>query len=102
LQPYDLATANERWKREFQAADGLFHFGGGPFSDDENVGYFLASTGTVHSLLKSGEEVGTWPSVSEFLPVELARAEAEYPHFEAFMSSLQKASRSQSKTRGDA
>jgi hypothetical protein len=101
-QPYDLATANEHWKREFRESAELFYFGGSPFSDDQNVGYFLSSGGSVRGVLKSGQEVGKWSSIGECLRVELARAESEYPRFEAFMSSLQAASRARGKSNGDA
>jgi SMI1 / KNR4 family (SUKH-1) len=89
VQPYDLATADNQWKREYAVDRSLFHFGGGPLSHEERVGYFLSESGRIHSYRKNGELSHSWDSLSDFLAAELERAEADYPRFEAFMNNLQ-------------
>jgi hypothetical protein len=84
--PYDLATANRYWKNEYQVPLDWFHFGGGPFSHEERVGYFFDSEGSIVSSRKSGEPAGQWATFHTFLADELSRSEADYPRFEAFMA----------------
>jgi hypothetical protein len=47
--PYDVATANMHWIHEYAVPKNCFHFGGGPYSDEENCGYFFASDGAIFS-----------------------------------------------------
>jgi hypothetical protein len=79
FSPFDLATANHHWKSEYSVPDACFHFGVGPYSENENFGYFLDDRGNVFSSRRNGERVRVWASFSEFLVEELRRAEAEYP-----------------------
>ena len=87
-QPYDIACANTDWKREYRVPGDWFHFGGGPFSYDEIIGYFLDPAGRIYSVRKNGERLRSWQSFSEFLEEELRRAEAAYPAHEAFMAKI--------------
>lgn len=88
LQPHDLASANRFWKSEFKNIDHLFHFGGGPWSHRENVGYFLDAEGNISAILKNGTVINSWDKFSEFLINELERAEINYPEYEKFMFKL--------------
>jgi hypothetical protein len=92
-QPFDVATANQDWKLEYSVPREWFHFGGGPHSFEENIGYFLDSYGTIYACRKNGERLRSWTLFSEFLREELRRAEADYPRYEAFMAELRRASR---------
>jgi hypothetical protein len=74
LRPLSLALANLHWRRDFESADRLFHFGGATFSETENVGYFF-SEDQIISIRKSGSEVQRWPNFSSFLGDELHRVE---------------------------
>ncbi len=76
LQPYDLATANRHWKYGYSVPDRWFHFGGGSYSDDKNVGYFFDDLGAIHSALQDGSVLASWQSFHEFLQDELSRSEA--------------------------
>ena len=92
-QPLDLATANRFWRSEYKASPDLFHFGGGSYSSDENVGYFFDIFGAVQALRKSGEIWRSWPSFGEFLSAELDRLEKAFPAFEAFMADIPRPAR---------
>ncbi len=85
-QPYDVGTANRSWKLEYSVPREWFHFGGGPYSFSENIGYFLDEDGTIYCARKNGEILRSWISFRCFLSDELGRAEAEYPEHEAFMA----------------
>lgn len=85
-QPHDLATANRFWRHEYKVPPGWFHFGSAPLSHDENAGYFFDELGNVHAARKSNPVVSSWSTFSAFLSDELARCEAMYPDFEAFMA----------------
>jgi hypothetical protein len=85
-QPHDLATANRFWKQEYGVPPDWFHFGGGPLSHDENVGYFFDALGTVHSVRKDRSVIASWPNFSRFLYDELTRCEAMYSDFESSMA----------------
>jgi hypothetical protein len=74
-QPLDLGTANQLWRKKYSSDSGLFHFGSGPYSPEENVGYFLKPNGRVVALLKGERQAYEWPSFEEFLSRELPRAE---------------------------
>jgi hypothetical protein len=87
-QPYDVGTANSDWKREYSVPADWFHFGGGPLSFDENIGYFFDPVGTIYSVRKNGERLRSWQSFSEFLEDELRKAEAAYPAYEEFMTKI--------------
>lgn len=95
LQPLDLATANKHWKTEYSVADDWFHFGGGQYSHDENIGYFVDGQGIVHSARKGGTVLASWQSFKDFLSDELSRAEAAFPVHEEFMASLQRRAESE-------
>jgi len=88
LQPHDVSSANHDWRRPYQAPADRFHFGGGPLSEDEDVGYFLLEDGSVESYRQAGQMVQAWPDFRSFLLEEIARSEARYPEHEAFMDKL--------------
>ncbi len=87
-QPHDLATANRIWNFEFKDVDHLFHFGGGPWSHHENVGYFLDAEGKISAVLKDGTVIKSWDKFGEFLTSELERAEKNYPEYENLIFKL--------------
>jgi len=76
LQCHDLTTANRDWIKEFDIDQGLFHFGGGTYSYDENTGYFYGQA-KIMSIRKNGKPVNEWNNFSDFLNDELTRAEKE-------------------------
>ncbi len=84
--PLDIATANANWKFEYVVPNDWFHFGGGPLSFDENIGYFFDSVGKIHSIRKNGEIFNSWVTFSQFLNDEIFRCEALYPAYEEFMA----------------
>ena len=88
LQPHDLATANRIWKINFKDVDHLFHFGGGPWSDHENVGYFIDADGNISAILKDGTVIKSWNKFGQFLASELERAEKSYPEYENLIFKL--------------
>ena len=88
IQPLDLATANHYWRGTFTSDASLFQIGGGPWSNAENLGYFLSSNEGVKALRKKDQVVSSWPSIEKFLEEELPRAEAQFPDFEKFMAQL--------------
>ena len=85
-QPYDLATANRFWRQEYKVPQEWFHFGGGPLSLDENVGYFFDDLGNIHAARKNKPVISSWSDFSGFLSDELARCETMYPDYETFMA----------------
>jgi hypothetical protein len=87
LQPHDVCTANRHWRAPYNVPDDRFHIGGGPFSNDENVGYFLQKNGSVESYRHGGQIVCAWPDYESFLTAEIARSETMYPDYEAFRES---------------
>lgn len=87
-QPYDIATANRSWRLEYPVPVNWFHIGGGPYSFDENIGYFIDQDGTIQASRKNGELLRSWSSFRKFLADELALAEAGYPAYEAFMAEV--------------
>lgn len=87
-QPLDIGSANLDWRIQYRADLTKFHFGGGPYSPDENAGYFLDTNGAVEALIRGGERVGAWPSIQEFLVHELARAESLFGDFEQSMDGV--------------
>lgn len=88
-QPLDIGTANLFWRVRYRSDLTKFHFGGGPYSPDENAGYFIDANGAVEALIRGGKRVGAWPSIQEFLVHELARAESLFVDFEQSMESVQ-------------
>ena len=74
LRPLSLVSANQHWRRGFVGGENLFHFGSGPFSESENVGYFFDGEEIV-ALRKHRVETGRWSSFENFLTAELSRAE---------------------------
>jgi hypothetical protein len=87
-QPLDLATANQNWAKGFRPRAEQFHFGGGPYSFDENLGYFLNPDESVEALRTGGDIFQSWPSVVGFLESELARAQALFPKHESRWQAL--------------
>ncbi|HJU69933.1 MAG TPA: hypothetical protein VJ650_16965 [Gemmatimonadaceae bacterium] len=75
LQPFDLERANRSWAREYRARPNGLYIGGRSWSREANCGYFLADDGSIRSVLRSGESVGTWPSAELMLATELPIAE---------------------------
>ena len=65
-QPLDLATANFNWKSQYRPSESQFHFGSGPYSDAENIGYFLNPDRSIESRRAGGEVFGTWASMGIF------------------------------------
>ena len=86
--PYDISIANKNWKFEFDIPKDWFYFGGGPFSFDENVGYFFDSVGTIYSVRNNGVRLSSWHSFPMFLHDEISRCESLYPEYEGFMAEL--------------
>jgi hypothetical protein len=76
LQCHDLTTANSNWIEEFDVDQSFFHFGGGTYSYDENMGYFYGQNKII-SIRKNGKLVNEWNNFSDFLNDELIRAEKE-------------------------
>jgi hypothetical protein len=88
--PSDIGIANQDWKRSYRVDPLLFHFGKGPLSLNENLGYFLSPTShRIHACRKNGELFNSWVSMRDFLTDELKRAETEFPSYEVFMRSVQ-------------
>jgi hypothetical protein len=75
-QPLDLGAANTYWRRPYKADPAQFHFGGGPLSYKENVGYFLNPDESVEVFRSDGRRIWSWTSIVEFLNHELPRAES--------------------------
>jgi hypothetical protein len=82
-QPFDLAGANQNWAAAFKPQRGQFHFGAGPYSCEENLGYFLSDDGSVDARRKGGEVFRIWTSLAKFLDSEVVRAEALFPEYES-------------------
>jgi hypothetical protein len=76
LHPLDLGLANRSWAREFRVRPDGLYFGGRSWSSDANSAYFLGGDGSVRAALRSGDLVGTWPSVERMLAAELPIAES--------------------------
>jgi hypothetical protein len=93
LQPHDLSTAHLSWRHEFKNCEELFHFGGGPWSFTDNVGYFLDTNGKIYSVLKDGNIVDSWSDFKEFISIELERSEQCFPDHEAFMYKIRNKSK---------
>jgi hypothetical protein len=74
LQCHSLTIANNHWIKEFDVDQSLFHFGVGPYSHQENTGYFYRHD-KIMSVRKNGKLVNEWSSFSDFLNDELTRAE---------------------------
>ena len=87
-QPYDIASANRHWIREYDIAENWFHFGGGPLTQEENIGYFIDEAGAIHAARKTGELMRSWTSFSDFLEDELQSCEARYPAYEVLVSEM--------------
>lgn len=73
---FDLSTANNFWKLEYNIDSGLFHFGGRAYSDEENIGYFIDNNQHILSVLQSGEVIKSWASFKSFIKDEVLEAEA--------------------------
>lgn len=66
-----LAFGLADWAMEYGRA-GSFHFGGAPWIDEENVGYFWGNRGPF-SARTNGEVVGEWTGVADLFASEVAR-----------------------------
>ena len=99
LQPLDVGTANENWRLEYGVDRPHFHFAGGPYSNTENVGYFLTPDNRVEAYLAREKRIGEWKTVGAFLAAETDRAESRFPDFERMMESAQRAFKSKRKGR---
>lgn len=75
VQCFDLGTANRNGIAEYDIDEKLFHFGGRAYSYDENIGYFMDSTGIIKSIRKNGQIIKEWTDFSEFLSEEIEAAE---------------------------
>ena len=73
-QPLDLDAANRDWAREYKESGTAFHFGGRPWSHDENIGYFWVDT-RIRAIRPRGEVVGEWPDLATLIAAELALVE---------------------------
>jgi len=98
-QPLDLATANFNWKRQYKPCESQFHFGSGPYSNTENVGYFLNPDQSVEIRRAGGEIFGAWASMGIFLAQEIIRVESLFPSYESSMSELRQMLERQGKTK---
>lgn len=75
VQCFDLGTANKNWIKEYDIDEKLFHFGCRAYSYDENIGYFMDSSGIIKSIRKNGQTIEEWSDFSEFLTEEIKKAE---------------------------
>nr|WP_319399222.1 SMI1/KNR4 family protein [uncultured Carboxylicivirga sp.] len=75
VQCFDLGTANRNWIAEYDIDEKLFHFGGRAYSYDENIGYFMDSTGIIKSIRTNGQIIKEWTDFSKFLSEEIEAAE---------------------------
>jgi len=87
-QPLDLATANINWKNRYRPNESQFHFGSGPYSDNENIAYFLNPDKSVEARRVGGEVFTTWTSVRDFLTQEILRVETLFPSYESSRKEL--------------
>ncbi len=76
--PFDIATGQKDWRSPYRAPAGWFFLGYGPFSETEDVGYFITPDDRVEAVLKGGKSVERWSSIRSMLEHELARAETVY------------------------
>jgi hypothetical protein len=74
VQCFDLGTANRNWIAEYDIDEKLFHFGGRAYSYDENIGYFMDSTGIIKSIRTNGQLIKEWTDFTEFLSEEIEAA----------------------------
>ena len=99
-QPLDIGLANQDWCRKYSPLPSQFHFGSGPYSWEENLGYFLEPNSRVIALRQGGLRVSEWPSIAAFMDAEISRARSEYREFEARMGAvIQAASNGASKSK---
>ena len=76
LNQFDLGTANDFWKYEYETnVNSLFHIGSRAYSDNENIGYFIDSDDRISSLRKNGEKLKTWMNFEDFFSEEVIAAE---------------------------
>jgi len=88
--PLDISIANQDWKRGYQVSPQLFHFGSGPLSVNEHVGYFLRPNSEgIYAYRRNGELFNSWGSMRDFLADELRRAEGEFGKYEVLMRDVQ-------------
>jgi hypothetical protein len=84
-QPLDIGEANTSWFTRYMPAPNHLHFGSGPFSPNENLGYFLSVDGSVKSLHVGGTIFNAWGTMREFLEDEIHRYEASFAEYEESM-----------------
>ena len=87
-QPLDLATANIDWKNPYRPSESQFHFGSGPYSDNENIAYFLNPDRSIEARRAGGEVFGKWVTLGDFLAQEILRVESLFPAYESSRSEL--------------
>jgi len=75
-QPLDLGAANFVWSRQYRSSKAQFHFGGSPWSYEENLAYFLNPDDTIEARRVGGASVGSWPAFAPFLEQEITRVES--------------------------
>ena len=89
VTPKDISIANKRSLSEkSNKENSIFVFGGGPWTLEERVRYFLNEKEQVFSFKSNGEQVGQWSSFKQFLKEEIVRVEKEYSKYEKYMSNL--------------
>ncbi len=69
-----LAFGLADWADAYGRA-GSFYFGGAPWTDEENIGYFWSDRGPF-SARTNGEVVGSWSGLADLFNAELARLTA--------------------------
>jgi hypothetical protein len=72
---FDLSLANKDWISEYKGCGNMFYFGARPFSDSENLGYFVCGNGKICALRQKGKKVAEWQNVAALLRDELPVAE---------------------------
>ncbi len=76
LQCHDLRSTARTWASGFRKLPaGAFGFGGRKYSERENIGYFILGD-RILSIRRSGEVVGEWGGLADFLRDELPASAA--------------------------
>ena len=72
---YDIAIANREWKQEYMVDSSLFYFGARTYLYNENIGYFIDSSGAIKAVKYNGNVLNEWTSFTDFLKDEIKEAE---------------------------
>lgn len=80
-QPMDISSANKFWKVQYKA-EPRFFFGSGPYSHEENLGYFWGGDGRIETFRTGGARVDSYCNFEGFLDGEIARLTSIYPDYE--------------------